>query len=154
MKYTYDRDELIKFINENYSDIRPHNVREKSPDKVFPEIWGRMAKFYQKEILELLTVYEVEQWTATMLMACRILESTLRLHVEEDLNACEVNNMQEAITIMEDNNYGEAFIKRLNDYKEERNSYMHGLKRAGSAEAKEMVNYFLSIFLQIFNIQS
>jgi hypothetical protein len=154
MDYIYDRDELVKFINENYSGIKPRDVANKTLDKVFPKIWEQMSKYYQKEILEMLYVYKDEQWTAATLMACRILESVLRLHAEEDLNASEINNMQEAIQIMEENNYGEAFLNKLNDMKEERNSYMHGLKRAGSAEAKEMVNFVLSIFLQIFNMRS
>jgi hypothetical protein len=153
MEYIYDRDKLLKFIDENYSDIKPHDVIERCPSKVFPEIWERMSNYYQKEILEMLAVYEAEQWTATMLMACRILESTLRLHVEEDLNASDINNMHESIKIMEENHYGEAFLNRLTELKDERNSYVHGLKRAGSAEAKEMVNYVLSVFLQIFNMR-
>jgi hypothetical protein len=154
MEYIYDRDELLKFINENYSDIKPSDVVERCPSKVFPKIWERMSKYYQNEIFEMLAVYEIEQWTATMLMACRILESTLRLHVEEDLNASDINNMHESIKIMEENHYGEAFLNRLTELKDERNSYVHGLKRAGSAEAKEMVNYVLSIFLQIFNMRT
>ncbi|GMO52258.1 MAG: hypothetical protein Pg6C_17760 [Treponemataceae bacterium] len=51
-----------------------------------------MSKYYQKEILGMLYVYEDEQWTAAALMACRILESVLRLHAEEDLNASETSN--------------------------------------------------------------
>jgi hypothetical protein len=154
MEYIYDRDELLKFINENYSDIKPHDVTERCPSKVFPKIWEQMSNYYQKEILEMMAVYEAEQWTATILMACRILESTLRLHVEEDLNASDINNMHESIKIMEENHYGEAFLNRLTELKDERNSYVHGLKRAGSAEAKEMVNYVLSVFLQIFNMRT
>jgi hypothetical protein len=154
MEYIYDRDELLKFINENYSDIKPRDVIERCPSKIFPEIWEHMSNYYQKEILEMLAVYEAEQWTATMLMACRILESVLRLHVKEDLNASDINNMHESIKIMEENHYGEAFLNRLIELKDDRNSYVHGLKRAGSAEAKEMVNYVLSVFLQIFNMRT
>ncbi|GHU60023.1 hypothetical protein FACS189444_6480 [Spirochaetia bacterium] len=153
MTYIYDRDELLKFINDNYSDIKPRDVQKKYPSQIFPKIWEQMSKYYQKEILEMLAVYEIEQWTATTLMACRILESTLRLHVQEDLNAEDISNMNEAIKILEENNYGEAFLNKLTELKEERNSYVHGLKRAGSAEAKEMVNYVLSVFLQIFNMR-
>jgi ADP-ribosylglycohydrolase len=154
VRYIYDRNELLKFINENYNNIKPRDVNEKSPDKIFPKIWDQMSKFYQKEIMEMLYVYEDEQWTATTLMACRILESALRLHVQENLDVSETRNIREAIKIMEKNDYGEAFLNRLNELKEERNSYMHGLKRAGSADAKEMINYVLSIFLQIFNMRT
>jgi hypothetical protein len=154
MEYIYDRNELLKFINENYSDIKPRDVAERCPSKIFPKIWEPMSKYYQKEILEMLAVYEAKQWTATMLMACRIFESTLRLHVKEDLNSSDINNMHESIKIMEENNYGEAFLNRLTELKDERNLYIHGLKRAGAAEAKEMVNYVLSIFLQIFNMRT
>jgi hypothetical protein len=154
MEYIYNRDELLKFINENYSDIKPRDVADKCPSKIFPKIWECMSKYYQKEILEMLAVYEAGQWTATVLMACRILESTLRLHAEEDLNASDVNNINESIQVMEENHYGEAFLTRLTELKDERNSYMHGLKRAGAAEAKEMVNSVLSVFLQIFNMRA
>ncbi|MDR2246166.1 MAG: hypothetical protein LBE17_05770 [Treponema sp.] len=36
-----------------------------------------------------VTRYAAEQWAAAKLMACRILESTVRLHVKKDLNASD-----------------------------------------------------------------
>ncbi|MDR0639224.1 MAG: hypothetical protein LBG27_10080 [Spirochaetaceae bacterium] len=95
MEYIYDRNELLKFINENYSDIKPRDVAERCPSKIFPKIREPMSKYYQKEILEMLAVYEAEQWTAAMLMDGRSLESTLRLHVKEDLNSSDIHERSE-----------------------------------------------------------
>jgi hypothetical protein len=144
---------LIKFCDEKFGNIKPKEVPENISSLIPEKIWNCMSKEKQKDLQETFDCYSYELWTATLLMIYRVLEEVLRVHVVYDLQGSEVQNIGEIINVLENKNYNENFIKKLEYYKDERNDFMHGKKRASPKEAKEMLWYLMSIVLWIYNIK-
>jgi hypothetical protein len=143
----------MKYIDENFMDLKPNNV-PKNISEIIPEmLWNSITKNIQKDIQEMFYTYHHELWTATLLMAYRVLEEALRVHVEYDLNENEVKNIGEAIRILKEKNYNENLISNLQYFREERNNLMHGKKRASPADAKKVIGHITSIVFQIYNIK-
>lgn len=86
-------------------------------------------------------------------MAGRLLENVLKIHIEHDLKEEAVTNIGNAIKKLEEHNYDPSLLKKLNTYKEKRNNFMHGIKRAGSGETKDWVVDVISITMSIHNIK-
>ena len=153
MEYFYEHDSLIKYIDEKFLDLTPNNIPEKISEIIPELILNNMTKNIQKDVQELFDAYCYELWTCTLLMAYRVLEEVLRVHVEYDLNENEVKNLGEAIKVLQEQNYNESLINNLQNCREERNNFMHGKKRASPADAKRMLGYIMSIVMQIYNIK-
>ena len=86
-------------------------------------------------------------------MAYRILENVLKVHVAYDLKENDISNIGIAIKKLEEHNYEASLIKKLKEYRDHRNNYMHGNKRAGAGEAKNLVVDVMSIAMHIHNIK-
>ena len=149
----YNEDLLNQHIKQKIIGLRPSEVPENIQDLVPDKIWNSMIKDIQKDIDELYMVYFCKQWTATSLMACRLLENSLDIHVTYDLNEDEVRNIGDAIKKLEKKGYSKTLIKELHEYREKRNDFMHGVRRASPAEAKDLVGYVMSLCLHIHNIE-
>lgn len=153
MEYHYDTKWLLGVIDKEFIGITPNKIPEKMSAIVPEAIWGTMTSNVQKDIEEMFTVYCHEQWTATTMMVYRILEEVLRVHVEYDLGEDAVRNLGNSIKVLRERGYPESLINGLEYCRGERNSIMHGTKRASSADAKKMIGYVMSIALQIYNIK-
>ncbi|GMO38153.1 MAG: hypothetical protein Ta2F_14270 [Termitinemataceae bacterium] len=153
MEQHFKYESLMKYCDEKFGDIKPKTVPDDISELVPQEIWNTMTKDKQKDLQETFGCYACEFWTATLLMIYRVLEESLRVHVEYDLKEKEVKNIGEIIDILRQHDYNENFLKKLEYYKDERNSFMHGKKRASPNEAKNMLGYLMSIVLEIYNIK-
>lgn len=154
MNLHYKSSWLQNHINSNIVGIVPSRIPDEISSIVPEKIWNTMHKEIQKDLEELFNVYYYQQWTATSLMACRILERVLKIHVECDLKANAVMNIGDAIKEVKKSKYFDSnSIKELYDYQEQRNSFMHGNKRASGAEAKDLVGYVMKIAMRIHNIK-
>jgi len=153
MEQYFNYESLMRYCDEKFSDIKPKNVPEDISTLIPTEIWDTITKEKQKDIQETFDAYHYELWTATLLMVYRVLEETLRVHIEYDLEKDEVKNFGEIIDVLKEENHNDNFIKNLEYCKEERNVFMHGKKRASPSEAKKMLGYLMSIILWIYNIK-
>jgi hypothetical protein len=136
----------MKYIGDKFVDLKPNNIPDNVSEIVPEKIWNNITKDVQKDIQEMFDTYYNELWTATLLMAYRILEEVLRVYVEYDLNENEVKNIGESIRILREKSYNENLINDLQSCREERNNLMHGKKRASSADAKRMIGYIIELF--------
>lgn len=144
---------LENHIKEHIESIVPSKI-PKEISSLFPQvIWDTMSDNIQKDIKELFKVYQYQQWTATTLMASRLLENILKVHVEFDLKKDTIKNIGEAIEILKKHKYDNVLLKDLDNYRIKRNNFMHGHERASSSVAKESVVFVISKTLQIYNIE-
>jgi len=153
MALHYKSAKLNKHIESHIEGITPSKIPEDISSLFLENIWDTMNKNIQKDVEELFEVYFIHQWTATSLMAGRLLENVLKIHIEHDLKEEAVTNIGNAIKKLKEHSYDPSLLKKLNTYKEKRNNFMHGIKRAGSGEAKEFVVDVISITMSIHNIK-
>lgn len=153
MALHYKSAKLNKHIESYIEGITPSKIPEDISSLFLEKIWDTMNKDIQKDTEELFEVYFIHQWTATSLMAGRLLENVLKIHIEHDLKEESVTNIGNAIKKLEEHNYDPSLLKKLNTYKEKRNNFMHGIKRAGAGEAKNLVVDVISITMSIHNIK-
>ena len=153
MALHYKSAKLNKHLESYIEGITPNQIPENISSLFLEKIWDTMNKSIQKDVKELFAVYVIHQWTATSLMAGRLLENVLKIHIEHDLKEEAVTNIGNAIKKLEKHNYDPSLIKKLNAYKEKRNNLMHGIKRAGAGEAKNLVVDVISITMSIHNIK-
>jgi hypothetical protein len=143
----------MKFCDERFGDIKPKDIPDDISSLIPNEIWNTITKDTQKDLQETFGCYSFKFWTATLLMVYRVLEEVLRVHIVYDLKDNFPQNIGEIIDILRKKNYDENFLHNLELYKEDRNSFMHGKKRASPQEAKNMIRYLMSIVLWIYNIK-
>ncbi len=141
---------LNKHIIDKIEGISPNMIPNDISTLILPKIWKNMHISIQKDIKELFEVFYIQQWTSTSLIAMRLLERTLCTHLECDLKEDGVNGLGDAIQKLNKHNYETV---KLNEYREKRNSLMHGHIRASSKDTKELVNYVMQIVLHVFNIE-
>lgn len=153
MALHYKSAKLDKHIESNIEGITPNKIPEDISSLFLQNIWDTMNESIKKDVKELFEVYFIQQWTATTLMAGRLLENVLKIHIEHDLKEEAVTNIGNAIKKLENHNYDPNLIKKLNAYKNKRNDFMHGIKRAGAGEAKNFVVDVISITMSIHNIK-
>lgn len=153
MALHYKEKYLAKHLRDHIEGITPSKIPEDISSLVPQKIWETINTSIQKDINELFKVYSYQQWTATSLMASRLLENVLKVHVEYDLNEDSIKNIGEAIEKLKDHKYNSHLLKKLDEYREKRNSFMHGHERASSLDAKESVIFAMSIAMQIHNIK-
>lgn len=154
MALHYKSEELNKHIESYVEGITPNKIPEDISSLFLEKTWNTMNKDIQKDIKELFEVYYTNQWTATSMMAGRLLENVLKKHIERNLKEETVNNIGNAIKKLEEHKYDSSLLKKLNIYKDKRNDFMHGIKRAGAGEAKEFVVDVISITMRIQNIKA
>jgi hypothetical protein len=153
MALHYKSARLNKHIESYIEGITPSKIPQDISSLFLEKIWDTMNKNIKKDIEELFEVYFIHQWTATSLMAGRLLENVLKIHIAHDLKEETVTNIGNAIKKLEEHNYDPSLLKKLNTYKEQRNNFMHGIKRAGAGEAKNFVVDVISITMSIHNIK-
>lgn len=144
---------LENHIKEHIESIVPSKIPKEISSLFPPSIWDTMSDNIQKDIKELFKVYEYQQWTATTLMASRLLENILQVHVEYDLKEDTIKNIGEAIEKLNKHYDNTDLLTELDHYRIKRNNFMHGHERASSSEAKETVVFVISKTLQIYNIK-
>jgi hypothetical protein len=149
--YTYES--LMQFCKEKFGDIKPSQVPDDISELIPEKVWNTMTSDKQKDLQETFGCYSCEFWTATLLMVYRVLEEALRVHVEYDLQEKAVQNLGEIIDILRNHDYNEDWLKDIENYKEERNNFMHGKKRASPVQAKNMIYQLMRIVLWIYNIK-
>lgn len=153
MALHYKLAQLNKHIESNIEGIVPSTTPEDISSIFQEKIWDTMHKSIQKDVEELFKVYSIHQWTATSIMAVRLLEIVLKVHLNHDLKEENINSMGDAINKLKDHNYDPSLLKELNIYKEKRNSYVHGNIRASAGEAKELIVVITAITMIIHNIK-
>lgn len=144
---------LSRFIDQHYRNLRPSGIPEEISAIVPPDIWDSMTDDFQKDFEELFNVYFYEQWTATALMAYRVLEKALSIHVEYDLDVDEVRNIGKAVSILQNEGYSDKMINDLQWHRKNRNVYMHGKKRANPKEVQEIISFVVGFALHVYNIK-
>ncbi len=154
MALYYKQKTLKNHIESNIAGIVPSDIPEDISSLVPEKIWDTMHKSIQKDVQESYNVYRYQQWTATSLMAYRLLENVLRIHVKYDLKEeGTINNIGDAIKILKKQKYDDTLLKELREYQEKRNEFMHGHIRAGAGEVKKLISDIMSITLNIHNIK-
>ena len=150
----YNKAKLAENIESNFADLTPSKIPKDISSLILDEIWNAMHDSIQKDVKELFKVYACQQWTATSLMAMRLLENALKIHLECDLKEKSIKDMGDAIKKLEKHKYDFNLLVRLREYKEERNNLMHGNIRAGANDAKRLVVDIMTIVMSIHNIRS
>ena len=149
----YKQARIAEHIKTKVINLKPTNIPEDISSLFLPKIWETINSDIQKDIKELYTAYQHQLWTATSLMAYRTLENILKVHIESDLKKGSANSITSAIKVLEDNKYNSGLLKQLSEYKDERNEYMHGNKRAGAGDVKKIIADIISITMHIYNIK-
>jgi len=138
MALHYKQKTLKNHIKSNIAGIIPSDIPEDISSLFLEKIWNTMNKDIQKDVKELFKVYSIQQWTATSLMAYRLLENVLRIHIQHDLKKESIKSIGDAIKILKDYKYDPSLIKELRKHQERRNDFMHGNIRAGAGEVKKL----------------
>jgi len=153
MALHYKQARIAEHIKTKVINLKPTNIPEDISSLFLPKIWETINSDIQKDITELYKAYKYSLWTSTILMAYRILENILKVHIKSDLKTDPGNSITKSIQILEKNKYASNLLKKLSEYKDERNEYMHGNKRAGAGEVKKIVGDIISITMHIHNIK-
>ena len=153
MPLYYKQKVLEVHIKKEIIDLKPSKIPKDISSLFLTEIWETINKSIQKDIEELYKAYKHSLWTSAILMAYRTLENILKVHIKSDLKKAPGDNIAKSIQILEENNYDPLLLKKLSSYKDERNEYMHGNKRAGAGEVKKIVGDIISITMHIHNIK-
>ena len=153
MALQYKKAKLIEHIKSNLEQITPSNIPKDSSSLFLPKIWNTINESIKKDINELFRAYGYRLWTATSLMAYRIFENVLKVHIEHDLKEEPAIDITEAIKKLEKHKYDPNLIKILYELKEYRNSFMHGNTRASTQEAKDSIIRIMSLAMNIHNIK-
>ncbi|MCK5677842.1 MAG: hypothetical protein KAH72_05140 [Flavobacteriaceae bacterium] len=153
MALHYKQKILKNHIESNIVGIVPSNIPEDISSLFLEKIWNTMNKDIQKDVKELFKVYSIQQWTATSLMAYRLLENVLSIHVEYNLKEESIKSIGDTIKILKDHKYDPGLLNELRKHQEKRNDFMHGNIRAGAGEVKKLVSDIMSIALNIHNIK-
>ena len=153
MPLYYKQKVLEDHIKKEIIDLKPSKIPKDISSLFLTKIWETINKSIQKDIEELYKAYENSLWTSAILMAYRTLENILKVHIKSDLKKAPGDNIAKSIQILEENNYDPLLLKKLSSYKDERNEYMHGNKRAGAGEVKKIVGDIISITMHIHNIK-
>ena len=154
MKMHYDIEWVKKQASEIFDHLRPNESPDRVGELIPQKIWNSMDSMIQKDIQEMLNVYYHTQWTATCLMAYRILESAREIHIRVDLKENEVLNLGQAIETLKEREYPEPLIEKLQVCRQARNEFMHGVKRASSEDARDILGYVMMVVLQVYNYWS
>ena len=154
MPLHYKKATLIEHIKSNLEQINPSNIDVNNISSLFlPKIWDTINESIKKDINELFRAYYYELWTATSVMAYRIFENVLKVHIAHDLKEEPAIDITDAIKKLEKNKYDPYLLKILYELKEHRNSFMHGNTRASTQEAKESIVKVMSLAMNIHNIR-
>ncbi|GIT99700.1 hypothetical protein TSL6_02070 [Sulfurovum sp. TSL6] len=153
MALQYKKAKLIEHIKYNLEQITPSNIPEDISSLFLPKIWDTINESIKKDINELFRSYGFRLWTATSLMAYRIFENVLKVHIKHDLKGEPAIDITDAIKKLEKHKYDPNLIKTLYELKEDRNSFMHGNIRASTQKAKESIVKVISLAMNIHNIR-
>ncbi len=154
MALHYKKAILIEHIKSNLEHITPSNIDEYNISALFlPKIWDTIHDSIKKDINELFRAYGFGLWTATSLLAYRIFENVLKVHIEDDLEEEPAIDITDAIKKLEKHKYDPNLIKILYELKEHRNSYMHGNTIDSIQDAKESIVTVMSLTMVIHNIK-
>lgn len=97
MALHYKSAKLNKHLESYIEGITPNQIPEDISSLFLEKIWDTMNKDIQKDVKELFEVYFIHQWTATSLMAGRLLENVLKIHIKDHLKEEAVTNIGNAI---------------------------------------------------------
>ena len=154
MPLHHKKSKLIEHMKSNLEQITPSNIDENNISFLFlPKIWDTINASIKKDINELFRAYGFGLWTATTLMAYRIFENVLKVHIVHDLKEESAIDITDAIKKLEKHKYDPNLIKTLYELKDVRNSFMHGNKRASPQNTKESIVKVMSLTMNIYNIK-
>lgn len=153
MALHYKKAKLMEHIKSNLEQITPSNIPVDISSLFLPKIWDTLNESIKKDINELFNSYYYKLWTATSLMAYRIFENVLKVHINHDLKEDPAIDITDAIKKLEKHKYDTDLIETLYELKEYRNSFMHGNTRASTQEAKESIVKVISLAMNIHNIK-
>jgi len=144
---------LAKYIKGYIFPIKPTYLNDKWCQDLFPkQIFENMSNYFQKDIDDLILCLQNQIWVPAVLMSARILETQLKIHIEEDLNEDLVpDNIGECIGILSRNQYSKSFIDMVDELRDLRNQAMHGETRFNSQQALKKKKKVLAITVWIFN---
>ncbi len=153
MPLQYKKSRLAEHIKSNIEEITPSNIPENISSMFLPKIWDTINESIKKDINELFRAYSHNLWTATSLMAYRIFENVLKVHIEYDLKDEPAKDITDAINKLEKHEYNSFLLDTLRKFKDHRNSFMHGNIRASPQEAKKSIIDVMSLAMNIHNIK-
>ena len=153
MPLQYKKSELLEHIKLNIRKITPKNIQEDISSLFLPEIWNSINEDIRKDINELFSAYSHSLWTATSLMAYRIFENVLKVHIIYDLKDESVKYISDAINILEKHKYDTYLLNTLRNLKDHRNNFMHGKIRASPQEAKKSIMDVMLLTMSIHNLR-
>ncbi len=153
MALHYRKAKLTEHIKSNLEQITPSNIPDDISSLFLPKIWDTINESIKKDINELFSAYNYKLWTATSVMAYRIFENVLKVHIVADLKEEPAIDITDAINKLENNKYDFDLLKILYELKENRNSFMHGNTRASTQEAKDSIIRIMSLAMNIHNIK-
>jgi len=119
----------------------------------FPEtIQRHMTDFITDDLKELGHTVQHSLWTAASLMAFRIFEETVMVHVSIDLNI-SINNIHlgKAIDHMS-KTFKKSFVEELHKIRKLRNKGMHPEHQFSRQEVIDLIYDILWIFLFVYSI--
>lgn len=153
MALHYKKAKLMEHIKSNLEQITPSNIPVDISSLFLPKIWDTLNESIKKDINELFDAYYYKLWTSASLMAYRIFENVLKVHINHDLKEEPAIDITDAIKKLEKHKYDSDLIKILYELREYRNSFMHGNTRASTQEAKESIVKVISLAMNIHNIK-
>lgn len=133
--------------------IKPSTIKINDISTIIPEILTkRMPDFLVKDFDEMLSCLMRHLWTASVLMAARILESQLKLRIVEDLEIKrEPRTISDCLTILTALRFPEWGQKFIDDLRDIRNKAMHSKTRFSSKKSIGTCQKVVFIVAMLYN---
>ena len=107
MPLLYKKKFVKEWMDSNITNITPKKSNNNIVYKIPKKILDTINQDVQKDLKELFDTYQYQLWTATSLMTGRILENVLKIHITHDLKEKSVNDISDAIKILEKHKYNQ-----------------------------------------------
>ena len=152
MNCLYSFEYLLSHLEKHFIDIKPSEIPKDILKLIPKEIYKTMTNASRRDITELYECYRHQLWTACSLMAYRVLEEALRIHISEVHGEESFEGLGHSLEILIEQGYPKVFIERIDELRRDRNSFMHGKRRASIQNTQWLVGYVVTLTLQIHNI--
>lgn len=142
-------------LMEKIDSLKPSTLKDITVEEIFPtEILHGMRKFLKKDILETSACLSQELWTATVLMASRILEIELKTQIKiQSAKHYELADLGQCIRYLESVEYPPTFIELVESLRNLRNDAMHGNSRFSSESAMGIFKTVMKIVAWFYNLE-
>jgi hypothetical protein len=161
MEFLFSEDEINSYSNQVYrkilSSVRPTPFRFLTTRKLsdhFPrQVIAYMGDFLEDDLNEMGFCVEHSLWTAAAMMAFRIFEDSVMVHVSEDLKKSTSQlNLKRAIDQL-NKTFTKQFVKQLHSLRKLRNEGMHPEKRFEPNETLEIIGLVIIVVMHVYGIK-